>query len=138
MGGLPACYQLADGRAADNRAYLAHLKLDQPLVVGDSKLITRPNMLGFYRVGARFIGPIGLTAADREVLLSLWEAGRPMVRLDRPAAAEPPDAARYWGMEFADILPDPDEKMSYRLRRLFAQSLDDRSAARHQRARPRE
>ena len=140
-GGLPAWYQLADGSAADNRAYLAHLaavrenlKLDQPLVVGDSKLITRPNMLGFCRVGARFIGPTGLTAADREMLLALWEAGKPMMRLDLPVPDRPPEAGRYWGLEFADILPDPEQKTTYRLRRLFVQSLDDRAATRHQRA----
>lgn len=140
-GGVPTWYQLADGNAADNRAYLAHLaavrahlKLDQPLVVGDSKLITRPNMLGFCRVGARFIGPTSLTAADREVLLSLWEAGKPMERLDPPAPDQPPAAGRYWGLEFAEILADPEQNTSYRLRRLFVQSLDDRVAARHQRA----
>ena len=140
-GGVPAWYQLADGNAADTRAYLAHLaavrenlKLDQPLVVGDSKLITRPNLLGFCRVGARFIGPSGLRAADRETLLSLWEAGRPMERLDRPAPDQPPAAGRYWGLEFGEVLADPEQGASYRLRRLFVQSLDDRRAARRQRA----
>jgi transposase len=140
-GGVPTWYRLADGNAADSRAYLvhlaavrAHLKLDQPLVVGDSKLITRPNMLGFCRVGARFIGPTSLTAADREALLSLWEAGRPLERLDPPAPDQPPAAGRHWGLEFAEILPDLAQNTSYRLRRLFVQSLDDRVAARHQRA----
>jgi transposase len=140
-GGVPTWYQLADGNAADTRAYLAHLaairqhlKLDQPLVVGDSKLITRPNMLGFCRVGARFIGPTGLTAADREALLSLWEAGKPMERLDQRSADQPPAAGRYWGREFGEVLADPEQNTSYRLRRLFVQSLDDRVAARHQRA----
>src|SRR4029077_18114038 len=77
-GGVPTWYQLADGSAADHPGYLGHtcavrqhLALDQPLVVGDSKLITRPNLLGFCRVGARFIGPTSLSAADREGLLSL-------------------------------------------------------------------
>ena len=140
-GGVPAWYQLTDGNAADNRAYLVHLaavrehlQLDQPLVVGDSKLITRPNVLGFCRVGARFIGPTSLTAADREVLLSLWEAGRPLQRLDRPAPDQPAAAGRYWGLEFGEILADPEKNTTYRLRRLFVQSLDDRVAARHQRA----
>jgi hypothetical protein len=63
-GGLPAWYRVADGNAADTGVYLAHLAavreylhLEQPLVVGDSKLITRPNCLGFCRVGARFVEP---------------------------------------------------------------------------------
>jgi transposase len=140
-GGVPTWYQLADGSAADNRAYLAHLvavrehlKLDQPLVVGDSKLITRPNLLGFCRVGARFVGPTSLTAADRETLLSLWEAGRPLERLDPPATDQPLVAGRYWGLEFAEILTDPEKDTAYWLRRLFVQSVDDRVAARHQRA----
>lgn len=140
-GGVPAWYQVADGNAADNRAYLAHLaavrqhlKLDQPLVVGDSKLISRPNMLGFCRVGARFIGPTSLTAADRETLLSQWEAGRPMERLDPPIPDQPIAAGRYWGLEFGEVLADPEKETAYRLRRLFVQSLDDRAAARHQRA----
>ncbi len=140
-GGVPTWYQLADGSAADNRAYLIHLaavrqhlQLDQPLVVGDSKLITRPNMLGFCRVGARFIGPTSLTAADRETLLSLWEAGKPMERLALPAADQPSAAGRYWGLAFAEVLPDAEKNTFYGLRRLFVQSLDDRIAARHQRA----
>ena len=140
-GGVPTWYQLADGSAADTRAYLAHLaavrqhlKLDQPLVVGDSKLITRPNILGFCRVGARFLGPTSLTAADRDVLLSLWEAGRSMERLDPLAPDQPPAAGRYWGLEFGEVLADPEKNTAYRLRRLFVQSLDDRVAARHQRA----
>ncbi len=45
-GAIPAWYRVADGNAADTRAYLAHLTavrtdlhLEGPLVVGDSKLI---------------------------------------------------------------------------------------------------
>jgi hypothetical protein len=140
-GGVPAWHQLADGRAADTRAYPAHpaaapdhLKLAQPLVVGDSKLITRPNLLGFCRVGARLIGPTGPTAADREALLSLWEAGKPMARLGPPAPDQPPAAGRYGGLEFGEALPDPEKGAACRLRRLLVRSLDARAAARHQRA----
>ncbi|MBI4320569.1 MAG: DUF4277 domain-containing protein [Chloroflexi bacterium] len=93
-GAIPSWYRVCDGNASDNRAYLAHLeavrkhlKLDRPLVIGDSKLITRDNMLGFCRVGASFIGPTSLTQADRENLLSLWEAGKPLERLDWPTKA---------------------------------------------------
>jgi transposase len=140
-GGLPTWYRIADGNAADTRAYLAHLsavrqhlKLDQPLVVGDSKLITRANLLGFCRVDARFIGPTSLTEADRETLLSLWEAGKPFQRLDLPEPAQAPRAGRYWGLAIGEILPDPEHHTSYGLRRLFVQSVNDRKAARHQRA----
>ncbi len=81
-GAIPAWYRLADGNAADTRAYLAHLAalrdylhLEQPLVVGDSKLITRANQLGFCRVGARVIGPTRLTQADRAAVRARWAAG---------------------------------------------------------------
>lgn len=142
-GGIPTWYQVSDGNAADTRAYLAHLSavrehlgLDKPLVVGDSKLVSRENMLGFCRVGARFIGPTSLTETDRQTLLSLWEAGKPYERLDLPEGTKP-TAGRYWGLEFGEILKDPkepDKGTVYPLRRLFVQSLDDRQAARHQRA----
>src|SRR5919109_2963133 len=49
-GAIPAWYRVADGHAADTRAYQAHLAavrtslhLEHPLVIGDSKLITRAN-----------------------------------------------------------------------------------------------
>lgn len=140
-GAMPTWYEVADGNAADVRAYLVHLqavrkhlKLDHPLVVGDSKLISRENMLEFCRVGARFIGPSSLKEADREVLLSLWAAGKPFERLDLPTPDQPPSAGRYWGLETSEMLDDPEKGKCYRLRRLFIQSLDDRKAARHQRA----
>jgi len=144
-GGLPAWYRVADGNAADAQSYLPqltavreYLHLEQPLVIGDSKLITRPNVLGFCRVGARFIGPTGLTQADRAQLVAQWTAGQPMSQLDTAAVAagEAPRAvpARYWGLECAEVLADPERDTRSALRRLFVQSLDDRHAARHQRA----
>ena len=140
-GAIPAWYRLADGNAADTRAYLAHLAalrdalhLEQPLIVGDSKLITRANQLGFCRVGAHFIGPTSLTEADRAAVRAHWAAGAAWHRLDPPVAGRKPTAARYWGLEQSEALVDPERATTYELRRLFVQSLDDRRAARHQRA----
>lgn len=140
-GGLPAWYRVADGNADDTRAYLAHLTalreqlhLDAPLVVGDSKLITQANLLGFCRAGARFIGPAGLSETDRATLRALWAAGLPWHRLDPAPPGAPPTPGRYWGLERPETLPDPERGRSYALRRLYVQSLDDRRAARHQRA----
>lgn len=140
-GALPAWYRVADGNAADTRAYLEHLAavrqrlhLERPLVVGDSKLVTRPNRLGFCRVGARFIGPTRLTPTDRAALLQLWQAGEPCWCLDPPPAGAKPTPARYWGLERPERLADPERGTTYELRRLFVQSLDDRRATRHQRA----
>jgi transposase len=142
-GALPAWYQPGDGNAADTGTYLAHLTalrerlhLDRPLIVGDSKLVTRPNLVGFCRVGARFIGPTRLTAAERQTLRTLWAAGEPFWRLDLPPGAAPDQSApaRYWGLECPEELSDPERGTSYRLRRLFVLSRDDRRAVRHQRA----
>lgn len=101
--------------------------------------MTRENVLGFCRVDARFVGPTSLSEANRETLLSLWEAGKHFERLDLPEAESTPTAGRstagrYWGLEFAEIVQDSKRDTTYRLRRLFVQSLDDRKAARHQRA----
>jgi transposase len=140
-GALPAWYQLGDGNAADTQTYLRHLAavrehlaVEQPLVVGDSKLITGPNLLGFCRARARFLGPTSLKPADRTRLRQLWAAGEPFHRLDRPPADRPATAGRYWALECAEDWPDPVRETTYRLRRLFVQSRDDRRAARHQRA----
>lgn len=140
-GGIPAWYRVADGNAADTRAYLGHLTavrehlgLDKPLVVGDSKLITRPNLLGFCRVGARFLGPASLSEANRRELVELWQEGAPWQRLDPPAPGDPPKAGRYWGLERPFLLEDPEGPATFRLRRVFVQSLDDRKAVRRQRA----
>jgi transposase len=140
-GALPTWYRVADGNAADTRVYLEHLaavrqwlNLERPLVVGDSKLVTQATLLGFCRVGARFIGPTRLSAADRATLSARWQAGEPLWRLDQPAAGAKPTAARYWGLDHPEILVDPERGTDYALRRLFVQSLDDRRATRHQRA----
>ena len=140
-GAIPSWYQVSDGNAADTHAYLAHLtavrkhlRLDRTLVVGDSKLVSRANMLGFCRVHARFVGPTGLREADRETLLTLWGAGKPMERLDLPLADQKPSAGRYFALETSELLDDPENATVYPLRRLFVQSLNDRKAARHQRA----
>ena len=140
-GAVPAWYELADGNAADTRAYLAHLQaarehlhLDDVLVVGDSKLITRPNMRGFCRAHARFVGPASLTETDRQTLRGLWEAGEAWQRLDVTTAGEAAAPGRYWGMETTELLADPEEQAAYLLQRFFIQSLDDRRASRHQRA----
>ncbi len=140
-GAIPAWYQLADGNASDTRAYLAHLNaareqlhLDDVLVVGDSKLISRPNMLGFCRVKARFVGPTSLTATDRQTLRTLGENGEVWQRLDVTTDGAGEGIGRYWGMETTERLSDPEQDTAYLLQRFFIQSLDDRRAARHQRA----
>jgi hypothetical protein len=140
-GALPAWYQVGDGNAADTQTYLRHLaavrqSLDvpQPLIVGDSKLITGPNILGFCRARARFLGPTSLKPADRVRLRQRWAAGEPLHRLDLPPADQPATPGRYWALECAEDGADPVRETTYRLRRLFVQSLDDRRAARHQRA----
>jgi transposase len=140
-GAVPTWYQLADGDASDTRAYRAHLDavrqqlhLDDVLMVGDSKLISRPNMLGFSRAKARFIGPTSLTDAERQTLRTLWARGEAWQRLDVTTDGEADGTGRYWGMETTELLPDPGQHTAYLLQRLFIQSLDDRRAARHQRA----
>ena len=140
-GALPAWYQVGDGNAADTQTYLHHLAavreylhVEQPLIVGDSKLITGPNILGFCRARARFVGPTSLKPADRGRLRQLWAAGEPMHRLDLPPATQPASPGRYWALECAEDWADPVRETTYGLRRLFVQSLDDRRAARHQRA----
>jgi Domain of unknown function (DUF4277) len=140
-GAVPAWYQVGDGNAADTQTYLAHLAavrtylhLERPLVVGGSKLITRDNCLGFCRVGAPFIGPAGLSAADRALLRQAWEKGAPWQRLDLPLASGPPTAGRYWGLVHQERLVDPEEGCTYPLRRLFVHRRDDRRVVRHQRA----
>jgi len=140
-GALPAWYQVGDGNAADTQTYLRHLtavreylQVEQPLVVGDSKLITRPNVLGFCRARARFLGPTSLQPADRTRLRQLWAAGEPFHRLDLPPADQPAPPGRYWALECTEDWADPVRETTYCLRRLFVQSLDDRRAARHQRA----
>lgn len=140
-GAIPAWYEVADGNAADCRAYLTHLKavqellhLDDPLIVGDSKLITRPNILGFCRANARFVGPTSLNATDRQTLQALWDGGEAWQRLDLPTEGVPSTPGRYWGMETTETIEDSEQGRCYVLQRFFIQSLDDRRAARHQRA----
>lgn len=140
-GALPAWYQVGDGNAADTQTYLRHLTavqeyldVKQPLVVGDSKLITGPHILGFGRARARFLGPTRLKPVDRTRLRQLWAAGEPFHRLDLPPADRPATPGRYWALECPEDWADPVRETTYRLRRLFVQSLDDRRAARHQRA----
>jgi hypothetical protein len=57
-----------------------------------------------------------------------------MHQLDRPGTPDEPTVGRYWGLERSEELADPERGTTYTLRRLVVQSLDDRRAARHQRA----
>jgi len=65
-------------------------------MIGDSKLVTRSNVLAFGRAGARFVGPTGLTEAERKGLRTRWEAGSPMERLDAVDGGEEPRACSSW------------------------------------------
>jgi hypothetical protein len=132
---------VAAGNASGTRAYLAHLQAareqlhrDDLLVVGESKRISRPNMLGFGRAKARFVGPTRLTQADRQTLQTLWENGEAWQRLAVTTDGEGNGTGRYWGMETTELLPDPEQGTAYLLQRLFIPSLADRRAARHPRA----
>jgi transposase len=140
-GALPAWYELADGNAADCRAYLEHLKaaqellhLDDVWIIGDSKLITRPNILGFCRAKAHFTGPSSLSATDRQTLTRLGEAGEAWQRLDVTTNGDADGRGRYWGMESTERIADPEKQTSYLLQRFFIHSVADRRAVRHQRA----
>jgi len=140
-GVVPAWYQLADVNAADTRAYLAYphpaqeqLPFADGLVVGDSMLISRPNMLGFGRAKARFVGPTSPTEADRQTVRTLWAKGGAWQRLDGTTDGEADGTGRYWGMETRGVLPDPEQNIIYLLQRFFIQRLDDRRAAWHKRA----
>src|SRR5262249_18620009 len=140
-GGVRGGDQVGDGNAADTQTYLHHLAavreylhVEQPLIVGDSKLITGPNILGFCRARARFVGPTSLKPADRGRLRQLWAAGQPLHRRDPPRAPQRASRGRYWARECAEDGADRVREPPYGLRRLFVQSLDDRRAARHQRA----
>jgi hypothetical protein len=129
-GVVPAWYQRADVNAADTRAYLAYLHPAQEqlpfadgLIVGDSMLISRPNLLGFGRAKARFVGPTSPAEADRQTMWTLWAKGGAWQRLD--------GTGRYGGMETRGVLPDPEQNIIYLLQRFFIQRLDDRCAAWH-------
>src|SRR5712692_5818882 len=122
-GALPTWYQVADGNAADTQTYLRHLTavreflhVDQPLVVGDSKLITGPNILGFCRAAARFLGPTSLKPTARPRLRQLWEAGAPLHRLDLPPPDDSTVPGRYWALECPEDWADPVRATTYRLR----------------------
>lgn len=110
------------------------LHLDDPLLVGDSKLFTRPNILGFCRANARFVGPTSLNPSDRQTLDELWKGGGAWQRLDLPIEGESASPGRDWGMETTETIDDPERKTCYVLQRFFIESLDDRRAARHQQA----
>jgi hypothetical protein len=118
-----------DGHAADTQTYLAHLaavraslQVETPLVVGERKLRSRPNGLGFCRVGAACIGLSSLSTAARAVLR---RAG---------AAGAPPTVGRAWGLLPQAPRGDPADGRRSPLRRRFVHSLDDRRGVRHPRA----
>jgi hypothetical protein len=138
---VPTWYQVGEGHAADSQTYLthlaavrAHLHLDHPLVVGDSKRIPQGNCLGCCRAGATFSGPRSLDAADRAVLQQAWAKGAPWHRLDLPAPGAPPTAGRSWGLVHQEWLVAPTAGTASPRQRLFVHRLADRQAVRQQRA----
>jgi transposase len=138
-GALPLTGRSFDGNQGDPNAVAPALaQLDAlrqglagqaptPLVVGDSKLCSRANVLAFQQRGLRFLCPHAKDAPLRSRLAALAEADfRPLCyRPQRQKTSEPRYLAQEGELELA----------GQTLRALFVLSRDDQDAARAQRER---
>jgi len=138
-GSVPLWYEALDGNTNDSVCYLPHLKalenelgITSPLIVGDSKLVSKGNMIAFCRAGASFIGPASVDKNEKERLVKLWQNGAYFVPLP---LKEPTDfPIPFWGMETSRQLTDKEKKRNYTIRYLYIFSRQRREVIRHTRA----
>ena len=136
---IPVWYDALDGNTGDNTCYVPHLEalenelgITSPLVVGDSKLVSKNNMIAFCRASSYFIGPASVDKKEKERLLKLWENGAYFVPL--PIKEISDGKILFWGMETERKLTDKERKRLYLIRYLYIFSHQRREVIRHTRA----
>jgi len=138
-GSIPTWYEALDGNTTDSVCYVPHLEalkselgMTSPLIVGDSKLVSKNNMIAFCRAGAFFIGTASLNKDEKKRLVKLWEDGATFAPL--PLKEEPKKPIPFWGMETERFLIDKEKKRHYSIRYLYIFSRQRREVIRHTRA----
>ena len=143
-GGIPVWQKVFDGNENDVatvvrtlRALIKHARLSDFLMIGDSKLLSKENMLAFNRSDLKFLAPAGSSKAlDAEFLAIPSEQFQSLDYLsERQAKLPVEEQDTYCGCERATTLSDPTTGNSYLERRLFVISSEERQARRKNRAR---
>lgn len=142
-GGVPFWHRTFSGNAAEISQVgdvMEHLKStvrhSDFTLVGDSKLLSRANILKALKLGISFLAP---EPRSSEVMQEYQTAHRsqPLRRLSYGQDKRPRKGRRYvyMGFETAHTLTDPDSGKTYPLRRLFIASAEERRAVRKNRRR---
>lgn len=143
-GGVPIWQKVFNGNENDVATVVrtlqslkAQAKLSDFLMIGDSKLLSKENMLAFNRSGLTFLAPAASSKAlDAEFLAIASNEFRTLDYLPESQARLPVEQRNtYLGCERQDSLRDPDTGESYIARKLFVISSEERDARRRNRER---
>lgn len=143
-GGVPVWQKVFDGNETDVAtvvktldALIKHAKLSDFLMIGDSKLLSKENMLAFNRSHLKFLAPASSSKAlDTEFLAIPAQEFQMLDYLsERQAKLPAHERNTYLGCERQSTLVDPDTGESYLARKLFVISSEERKARRKNRAR---
>src|SRR5712692_2226603 len=131
-GGIPIFHRAYDGGAGEVAQVVGAMEalraIASPrtfLMVGDSKLVTYPNVVAMTRAGVTFIAPASKTHVDADTLgaQDLTTATPVAYVAQRDEAKDPDAAGRWWVREDATLLKGPrraDPVVA--LRRIFVHS----------------
>lgn len=143
-GGVPVWQKVFDGNENDVAtvvktlgALIKHAKLSDFLMIGDSKLLSKDNILAFNRSRLKFLAPAASSKTlDTEFLAIPPDRFRLLDYLSERQARLPVEKRNtYFGCERQSTLVDPDTGESYLTRKLFVISSEERQARRKNRAR---
>lgn len=110
------------------------------ILVGDTKLISKNNVLAGCKAGVRFCAPAPASKELREAFSTIPKAEfRPLdYHSERESRKAPEERTTYLGTERTWTLQDPKTKETYTVRRVFIISSEERDACRTNRVRQME
>lgn len=113
---------------------------DDLLMVGDTKLISQPNIISACRAGVQFCAPAPASNTFREVFLSIPAVEfQPLAySSEREERKVPEDRSSFLGAERPWIVIDPKTKEAFPVRCIYVRSSEEQAACRTNRARQME
>lgn len=115
-------------------------KRDNLIMVGDTKLISQPNIISACRAGVQFCAPAPASDTFREVFLSIpAEEFQPLLySSEREERKAPEDRSIFLGAERPWVVYDRKTKEAFHVRCIYVRSSEEQAACRANRARQME
>jgi transposase len=146
-GAIPLHHDTVNGSTAEVGQVVAGLqrlkelaKRDNLIMVGDTKLISQPNIIAACRAGVQFCAPAPASDTFRKVFLSIPpEEFQPLAySSEREERKAPEERSSFLGAERAWVVYDRKTKEAFPVRCIYVRSSEEQAACRANRARQME